>query len=121
MFNPIIYGWIGYFGIYCKTSLYAVLRYFNKTLVAWAMRKYKQFYGKRKKAGLFIPTPGQTEQEYLSWYYEKNGWFFSQSQYRLDLPGDISIARKYAGFPEMPSTEENIRHLYDNLLAGYLE
>lgn len=74
-----------------------------------------------KKAGLFIPTPGQTEQEYLSWYYEKNGWFFSQSQYRLDLPGDISTARKYAGFPAMPSTEENVRRLYDNLLAGYLE
>ena len=33
-----------------------------------------------KRHALFIPTPGQTEQEYLSWYYEKNGWFHSQSQ-----------------------------------------
>jgi hypothetical protein len=74
-----------------------------------------------KKAGLFIPTPGQTEQEYLSWYYEKNGWFHSKSQYCLDLPGDISTAREYAGFPEMPATDVNVRHLYDNLLAGYLE
>ena len=74
-----------------------------------------------KKAGLFIPTPGQTEQEYLSWYYEQKGWFFSKSQYRLDLPGDISTAREYTGFPSMPATEENVRHLYDNLLAGYLE
>jgi hypothetical protein len=74
-----------------------------------------------KKAGLFIPTPGQTEQEYLSWYYEKNGWFFSKSQYRLDLAGDISTARKYEGFPAMPGTEENVRRLYDELLAGYLE
>jgi hypothetical protein len=74
-----------------------------------------------KKAGLFIPTPGQTEQEYLSWYYEQKGWFFSKSQYHLDLPADISIARKYAGFPDMPATEENARNLYDNLLSGYLE
>jgi hypothetical protein len=74
-----------------------------------------------KKAGLLIPTPGQTEQEYLSWYYERNGWFFSKSQYHLDLPGDISTAREYAGFPAMMSTEENVRRLYDNLLAGYLE
>jgi hypothetical protein len=74
-----------------------------------------------KKSGLFIPTPGQTEQEYLSWYYAQNGWFFSQSQYHLDLPMDINAARKYAGFPEMPATEENVRRLYDNLLAGYLE
>jgi len=74
-----------------------------------------------KTAGLFIPTPGQTEQEYLSWYYEKNGWFFSKSQYRLDLSGDISTARTYAGFPEMQGTEENVRRLYEDLLAGYLE
>jgi hypothetical protein len=74
-----------------------------------------------KKAGLFIPTPGQTEQEYLSWYYEQKGWFFSKSQYRLDLPGNISTARKYSGFPEMPATDANVRGLYDNLLAGYLE
>jgi hypothetical protein len=75
----------------------------------------------RKKAGLFIPTPGQTEQEYLSWYYEQKGWFLSKSQYGLDLSGDISTARKYAGFPAMPATDANVRHLYENLLAGYLE
>jgi len=75
----------------------------------------------KKKAGLFIPTPGQTEQEYLSWYYEHKGWFFSKSQYDLDLPADIGTARKYAGFPAMPATGENVRRLYDELLAGYLE
>lgn len=74
-----------------------------------------------KKAGLFIPTPGQTEQEYLSWYYEQNGWFFSQSQYCLDFPSDIRTARKYAGFPEMQATDVNVRRLYENLLAEYLE
>jgi hypothetical protein len=74
-----------------------------------------------KKAGLFIPTPGQTEQEYLSGYYEQNGWFYSQSQYHLDLPEDIRTAGTYSGFPAMPATDANIRRLYDNLLAGYLE
>ena len=28
---------------------------------------------------------------------EQKGWFFSKSQYRLHLPGDISTARQYAG------------------------
>jgi Glycosyltransferase family 28 C-terminal domain len=77
--------------------------------------------GLGKKAGLFIPTPGQTEQEYLSWYYERNGWFYSKSQYRLDLPHDIRTTRKYTGFPAMPATRANVCRLYDNLLAGYLE
>ncbi len=75
----------------------------------------------RKKHGLFIPTPGQTEQEYLSWYYQKQGWFHSQSQYSLNLAEDIPAARGYSGFPDMPSTGENVRRLYNDLLAGYLE
>jgi UDP:flavonoid glycosyltransferase YjiC (YdhE family) len=75
----------------------------------------------QKRAGLFIPTPGQTEQEYLSWYYEKNGWFFSKSQYCLDLHADIGTARTYTGFPAMPGTAANVRRLYDDVLAGYLE
>ncbi|MFA4824750.1 MAG: glycosyltransferase family 4 protein [Methanoregula sp.] len=75
----------------------------------------------KKKHGLFIPTPGQTEQEYLSWYYQKQGWFHSQSQYRLDLAVDLPAAQAYSGFPDMPSTKENVSRLYNDLLAGYLE
>lgn len=75
----------------------------------------------QKKKGLFIPTPGQTEQEYLSWYYQKQGWFHSQSQYRLNFAEDIAVARGYTGFPDMPTTEENVHRLYNDLLGGYLE
>jgi hypothetical protein len=71
--------------------------------------------------GLFIPTPGQWEQEYLSAYYKRRGWFFSKSQARLRLARDLEQTRHYSGFPEMPSTEENVRRLYENLLANYLE
>jgi hypothetical protein len=74
-----------------------------------------------KRSGLFIPTPGQTEQEYLSSYYEKMGWFYSKSQYQLDLAEDIPRAMKYRGFPPMPRTKENVARLYDELLASYLE
>jgi UDP:flavonoid glycosyltransferase YjiC (YdhE family) len=74
-----------------------------------------------KKKGLFIPTPGQTEQEYLSWYYQKQGWFHSQSQYKLNLAVDVRAAQGYFGFPDMPSTKENVSRLYNELLADYLE
>jgi len=76
-----------------------------------------------KHRALFIPTPGQTEQEYLSWYYEKQGWFHSESQYRLDLSADVRIAQQpcYTGFPAMQKTEENVKRLYDQVLAQYLE
>jgi len=73
-----------------------------------------------KTAGLFIPTPGQPEQEYLSWYYEQKGWFHSASQYRLDLHREVRTAREFRGFPAMPSTDENVRMLYDNVIADVL-
>jgi len=76
-----------------------------------------------KRHAVFIPTPGQTEQEYLSWYYEKKGWFHSQRQNHLNLAEDIRIAHHsgYTGFPDMPKTEENVAKLYDQVFAQYLD
>jgi UDP:flavonoid glycosyltransferase YjiC (YdhE family) len=73
-----------------------------------------------KRHALLVPTPGQTEQEFLAGYYEQNGWFHAREQQRLDLAENIRVAEQYRGFPEMPGTEENVRRLYDQVLAGYL-
>jgi UDP:flavonoid glycosyltransferase YjiC (YdhE family) len=73
-----------------------------------------------KQHALFIPTPGQTEQEYLSQYYEKMGWFHSKSQYSLNLAHDIQIAQGFTGFPFVPKTKENVELLYNQVLADYL-
>jgi len=54
MYNPILRGWIGYYGRYCPSSLYPVLRHFNKTLIAWAMRKYKKLKGHKTRAVAFL-------------------------------------------------------------------
>ena len=74
-----------------------------------------------KKQALLIPTPGQTEQEYLSWYYRKKGWYYSENQHRLDLADDVAKTKHYSGFPAMSRTAENTKRLYNELLAGYLE
>jgi hypothetical protein len=73
-----------------------------------------------KKHGLFTPTPGQTEQEYLSRYYARKGWFLSRSQYKLNLTSDVPIAMKCQGFPRMTKTKENIRRLYEDVLKKHL-
>lgn len=73
-----------------------------------------------KRHGLFIPTPGQTEQEYLSRYYIRKGWFLSRSQYRLNLREDVVEAMGYRGFPDVPKTAENVRRLYQDLLRQHL-
>jgi UDP:flavonoid glycosyltransferase YjiC (YdhE family) len=73
-----------------------------------------------KKHGLFTPTPGQTEQEYLSRYYARQGWFLSRSQYKINLVSDVPAAMKCHGFPEMTKTKENVRKLYEDLLKRHL-
>jgi len=74
-----------------------------------------------KKHAVFIPTPGQIEQEYLSQYYHEQKWFYSKSQYRLNLIKDIKNAEEYKGFPQLPKTEENMKRLYNEVFAQYLD
>lgn len=50
MFNPIIRGWINYYGRFYRSRLYAALRYLNWALVLWVRRKYKRFLRHRRRA-----------------------------------------------------------------------
>lgn len=50
MFNPIIQGWINYYGRYYKSALYPTLRELDRRLVRWATRKYKRLRGHRRRA-----------------------------------------------------------------------
>lgn len=54
MANPILRGWLNYYGRYCPSAMYPVLRHFNMTLIAWAMRKHKRFKGRKIRAILCI-------------------------------------------------------------------
>jgi RNA-directed DNA polymerase len=52
--NPVLCGWIEYYGRYRPSALHPLYRHVNKTLVRWAMRKYKRFKGKRTSAGKWL-------------------------------------------------------------------
>jgi RNA-directed DNA polymerase len=54
MYNPIIRGWLEYYGKYCPSAMYQFCRHFNKTLVAWAMSKYKKLKGHKTRASKFL-------------------------------------------------------------------
>ena len=53
-YNPILQGWLNYYGAYCRSGLYPVWRHVNKTLIAWAMRKYKSFRRRKTRASIFL-------------------------------------------------------------------
>lgn len=53
-FNPVIRGWMNYYGRYNRTELIPVGRHFNGVLVNWAMRKYKKLSTSRVAAIHYI-------------------------------------------------------------------
>jgi len=72
------------------------------------------------RRALYIPTPGQTEQEYLSRFYREQHMYYSVSQDKLDLAADLDRAAEFPGFKAPRSTQQNVEKLYDELLAKHL-
>ena len=52
--NPLLRGWIQYYGKYNRSALEVMLRHVNLTLRGWVMRKFKRFQGRRVAAAIFL-------------------------------------------------------------------
>lgn len=63
MFNPIIRGWINYYGRYYKSELHPVFKHLNRTLSRWAMRKYKRLRGHQRNARHWLGQVARREPE----------------------------------------------------------
>jgi len=50
MFNPVLRGWINYYGCFYKSAMYPTLRHMDHALVHWVRRKYKRFNRHRRRA-----------------------------------------------------------------------
>ncbi|MGH3520283.1 MAG: group II intron maturase-specific domain-containing protein [Haloechinothrix sp.] len=61
MFNPIVQGWINYYGRFYKSMLFLVLRRINEYLVRWAMRKYKRLRGHLTRAVNWLASVARPE------------------------------------------------------------
>jgi RNA-directed DNA polymerase len=77
MFNPVLRGWINYFGRFYKSMLYPVFRHFNETLVRWAMRKYKRLRRRRGWARRLIADVARRQPSlFAHWRFgvRPDGW-----------------------------------------------
>ncbi len=52
--NPLLKGWIEYYGRYTPSALSTILRYVNQTLLRWAVRKFKRFKAHKTRASHFL-------------------------------------------------------------------
>jgi RNA-directed DNA polymerase len=66
--NPIISGWIGYYGCFSRSALYGLCRHVNMTLVRWARRKFKTLRHHKTRAMLFLEKiAGQCPDLFAHW------------------------------------------------------
>jgi uncharacterized protein (TIGR00661 family) len=65
------------------------------------------------KKAIFIPTPGQTEQEYLAGLLSKQGMAVVQGQEDLDLQVALNDADSIKGFPVMKKNDLFSKVLWD--------
>jgi RNA-directed DNA polymerase len=76
LLNPLLRGWIEYYGRYAPSALRPLLRYVNLTLVAWAMRNFKRFVGHKVRASQFlIKIAGDHAHLFVQWHLGMTGTF----------------------------------------------
>ena len=66
-----------------------------------------------KKNVLFIPTPGQTEQEYLADLYTERGFFNHVHQEELNLKEALNNMKVFSGFSPRWKTEESVKRFLE--------
>jgi RNA-directed DNA polymerase len=61
MFNPIVRGWLQYYGRYYRSALYVPMRQLDRALARWASRKYKKLRGHLRRATHWIARISRRE------------------------------------------------------------
>jgi len=56
IFNPVIRGWINYYGSYYKSALYPIFQHLENILSRWAVRKYKRLRNCQQRARHWLRT-----------------------------------------------------------------
>ena len=73
------------------------------------------------KGLLLVPTPGQTEQEYLAQRLGQLGHAHTVSQHQLDLSRDLPIAKTTSGFVGIQPDYANLTSIIQRWIAQYKE
>jgi group II intron reverse transcriptase/maturase len=74
--NPILQGWLNYYGRYSPSAMHSVWKYVNATLIRWAMRKYKRYAGRKIEAGRMMESIANKRRRlFVHWHQSKVGAF----------------------------------------------
>lgn len=74
--NPLVRGWIAYYGKFTKAALMPVLIYINQTVRAWMRRKFKRFKIHKIRASEYLHKLARERSEiFVHWRVTKVGAF----------------------------------------------
>jgi RNA-directed DNA polymerase len=74
--NPLLRGWIAYYGRYARSMLGPVFWYVNQKLRAWVMRKFKRFKHHPIQASEFLRKLAETRVDlFVHWSIDRKGEF----------------------------------------------
>lgn len=75
-YNPVLQGWLNYYGSYCRSAMYPLWRHFNMTLASWVRMKYKTFWKKKTRAAIFVEKIARQRPElFVHWRNGMRGAF----------------------------------------------
>ena len=73
--NPVIRGWMQYYGSFYKTGLEPVLRRINAYLVRWIRRKYRRLRPIKNARGAWERITGQYPALFAHWQWVQDSWW----------------------------------------------
>jgi RNA-directed DNA polymerase len=76
-FNPVIQGWINYYGRFYRSALHPTFHHLNKTLVRWATWKYKRLRRRPRQARRFMAEVARRQPNlFAHWRFgvRPDGW-----------------------------------------------
>ncbi|WP_424353327.1 group II intron maturase-specific domain-containing protein [Methanosarcina mazei] len=81
MFNPILRGWVNYYGLFYKSEMYSVLKHVNRSLARWVQRKYKKLARHKRRANDWLGKIARREPK--PHFPQENFRFHNFSCYRF--------------------------------------
>ena len=72
--NPVIQGWMNYYGRFYKTALYPLLRRINGYLVRWLRKKYRRLRAFKKAHAAWERVTSQYPRFFAQWQWVHGFW-----------------------------------------------
>jgi RNA-directed DNA polymerase len=72
--NPIIRGWMQYYGAFCRSELFSLLRRINAYLVRWIRKKFKRLRPIKKAMAAWQRMTSQHPKGFAHWAWLTSFW-----------------------------------------------